>query len=176
MVLVVCIAAVVLFVLFYLLKNTDVFAQAAESPVRYSSQTILLSVAEQRFFDAMRQACEANEMLCPKVRLADVLRCPKGEYSQSAFNKISSKHIDFVLIESTSSRILAVIELDDKSHNSHRAQVRDTFVDQALASAGIPVVRVKAAAQYEISVLRRQLQFKLRPPLERNLERDLALH
>ena len=44
--------------------------------------------------------------------------------------------------------IVLVIELDDKSHAKQNRRQRDAFVEAVLASAGIPLLRVKASSTY----------------------------
>jgi very-short-patch-repair endonuclease len=43
------------------------------------------------------------------------------------------------------------VELDDSSHDAEDRQSRDEFVDKALDSAGIKVVRVKAKRAYTLA-------------------------
>jgi hypothetical protein len=50
-----------------------------------------------------------------------------------------------------------VIELDDRSHQRDKTKERDAFVDAVLARAGIPIVRIAAAATYKERELRRRL-------------------
>jgi hypothetical protein len=95
--------------------------------------------------------------------LADVIACRKGEFKQAAFNKISAKHLDFVLVHATNSRILAAIELDDASHRAADRVARDRFVDRALASAKISLVRIPAAANYDPADLTATLIAALKP-------------
>ena len=40
-----------------------------------------------------------------------------------------------------------VIELDDRSHWQMEARKRDAFKDAALASAGVPILRVRASGR-----------------------------
>ena len=76
-----------------------------------------------------------------KVRLADIIKVNlnlQRSESQSAFNRIQSKHIDFVICKSDDMSIHSIIELDDKSYNQTSRQKRDAFVNNALKGAGIP--------------------------------------
>ncbi len=61
------------------------------------------------------------------------------------------QHVDFVLCRPQNMAILAVEELDDFSHRHPSRIDRDRFVDEALASAGVPLVRVDVAAEYSAS-------------------------
>lgn len=61
----------------------------------------------------------------------------KNEYY--FYKKIKSKHIDFAI--SDNMRIVALIELDDYSHQRSDRQKRDEFVNNALSTAGYNVIR-----------------------------------
>jgi hypothetical protein len=113
----------------------------------YRSCGFLLSRAEAAFYRVARHALPESVLLFPKVRLIDVI---KSEWRDaSAKNRIIQKHLDFVIVEANSFRILGVIELDDRSHDRGDRMRRDAFVDKALASAGIPIVRIKASVGYD---------------------------
>ena len=135
----------------------------------YEKRGPLLTEAEQFFYKHLVQAAPEGSILFSKVRMADVLKVQKGinkSDRQTAFNKISSKHFDFVLCHSSSFEVQAVIELDDKSHNSSKAKSKDAFIDTACSSASIPIIRIKASSTYEVSMLRDSMQAVLEKTLE----------
>src|SRR4030042_5360226 len=60
----------------------------------------LLSSGEKKFFDALINVVGQNHYICPKVRVADLVEVDLPEsdkYFWSNFNKISQKHVDFVI-------------------------------------------------------------------------------
>ena len=73
---------------------------------------------------------------------------------QKAFNRISSKHFDYVICAPDTLSVLAAIELDDKSHSKGKRADRDRFLERACSAAGLPLHRFKAAATYKISQVR----------------------
>jgi very-short-patch-repair endonuclease len=95
--------------------------------------------------------------------VADLISVRKGtENWQSHFNRISSKHVDFVLLEPQSLRPLLAIELDDKSHDAANRRERDAFVNEALAAAQMPFLRIKAARTYSPADLWAQVEAAMR--------------
>ena len=105
----------------------------------YTSRITLLTAGERRFFcDGLRPAVEQRYLVSFKVRLADVIAvdCWRSSFG----SKIAQKHLDFVLISPTTTRIIAAIELNDASHKAPRRQRRDEFVRTALGSAHVPFV------------------------------------
>lgn len=121
--------------------------------VDYRARRHLLSPTELGFARALRQALPPEIHVCAKVRLADVIQAPSGKNWRTATNRIQSKHLDFVLMDGSSARILAAIELDDRSHQQETRKERDDFVQKALASAAVPLLRVRAAQNYDHQML-----------------------
>ncbi len=72
---------------------------------------------------------------------------------QKTFNRIQSKHVDFVACDSASLGVKFVIELDDKSHIQSKRQDRDEFIDKVFEAAEIPVFHFAAKRTYTIQEL-----------------------
>jgi len=125
----------------------------------YDQKIYLLTKAERAFFGVLCQCIAPEQQIFSKVRLEDLIYVRKGtEERQGYRNRIKSRHIDFLICDKTYVRPLLAIELDDKSHNTQRAIKRDTFVDGALESAGLPLLRVGAARTYDASLLSRTIR------------------
>jgi hypothetical protein len=102
-----------------------------------------------------------------KVRLADVIRPEKGMDRRAytgAFNRISRKHLDFVLCNPATLAIRAAVELDDGSHQRDSRKKRDRFIESALERAGIPLHRFSVQRGYEIESIRNALGLKAKSP------------
>ncbi len=127
----------------------------------YYSRTFLLSKGELAFFAVLRLAVHADVLIAPKVRLSDLIACSSEAWKAGFGGRISQKHVDFVLIDSTSTAIVLVIELDDQTHRQTDRRERDIFVDRALSAAGIPILRVTASTGYEVKPLRQAIADRL---------------
>ena len=131
------------------------------APLPYYSKDRLLSKGELAFYRVLRQVVPPSLSPSMKVRLSDVIGCT-GEGWRSGFGaKISQKHLDFVLVDVATTDIRLAIELDDRTHRRPDRRDRDTFVDRALATAGVPILRVPAAARYDAAALRGELHAAL---------------
>ena len=98
-----------------------------------------------------------------KVRLLDVLWVPKTiRDRQSHLNRVMSKHVDFVLCDRRTVAPVLVIELDDSSHEIPNRAERDAFVDAALRSTGLAVLRVPVRRSYVASELAELLRKEMR--------------
>ena len=128
------------------------------SRLPYYSREFLLSRGEMAFYRVLVRALPPGLVVCPKVRLADLINCPGDAWRQGFGGRISGKHVDFVLADAATLGIRLVIELDDRSHARSDRRDRDTFVDRALEAADIPILRVPAAAKYDERALAGRLE------------------
>ncbi len=87
----------------------------------YYGTDSLVTKAELNFYRILNNICnELDCLLFSKVRVADIVKVRSIENRQSYFNRIKSKHIDFVLCDKNHLKPLLCIELDDKSHNNSK--------------------------------------------------------
>ncbi len=126
----------------------------------YETSGPLLSPAERSFFGVLQLVTGDNTQIFPKVRLADVIKPRRGGTRsrwQTGFNKISAKHLDFLICRSSDLKPLLAIELNDRSHAAGKRADRDSFLARALSSAGLPLVFIPARSGYSPEKLRKTL-------------------
>jgi hypothetical protein len=127
----------------------------------FSRRPFLLSRAEKYFYGILRRIVVPHTVHA-KVRLADlVVVDERHRLWRANFNRVCSKHIDFVICDAAVSPIIAV-ELDDLSHQRPDRQARDRDVDQILKIASLPILRVPVQRSYDEDVIERELLTKLR--------------
>jgi Protein of unknown function (DUF2726) len=134
--------------------------QLSEQPTDafpYERRESLLSRGEFAFYRALSQAVALRHGISMKTRLADIVRCRPELWDTIHGRRLSQKHVDFVVYDRFTAAIVAVVELDDRSHDAQDRRDRDTFVDGVLRSLDVAIVRVRAASSYDIGALRRQL-------------------
>jgi len=126
----------------------------------YDPAEALLTAAERAFYEVLIDAIGDDfDILC-KVRLADVIVVRPGlsqRFRMRAFNRISAKHLDFVICDPESYVVIGVIELDDRSHLREDRRERDEFIDGALEAAGISILHMPAQRRYSALKLRDQV-------------------
>lgn len=132
-------------------------AVVSEDQLPYELNASILSAAENSFFQTLKLAVPENACVMAKVRLADFLKVSTRERWQSHFNRISAKHIDFLICEKATMRPTVAIELHDKSHQAERRRKRDDFVRAAITQAGLPMVEIAASRTYTVEELRSTL-------------------
>jgi len=118
--------------------------------------------AEQNFFKVLQSVVEDAYYIFPQTHLETLLKITDGGSEwQTHFNKIIKKSVDFVLIDKNTFLPTLVIELDDWRHKTDRRQKRDQFVDEALKTAGIPILHVQAQYNYNIEQIRLNMRDKI---------------
>jgi hypothetical protein len=126
----------------------------------YEKEQALFTAAERSFFGVLEQAVDGKLRIMGKVRLADVVKVRRGNSKsiwQKAFNRIQSKHLDFVACDAATLAVEFAIELDDKSHNQSARQERDSFLDKVLEAANIPAFHFQAKRTYTIQEIQATL-------------------
>ena len=151
----------------------------SKAAAKYRENRYFLSPAERSFYGVLQQLVSGYAVVFAKVRIADLISQQKGLSRsdwQRAFNVISSKHVDFVLCDPNDLSVKLIVELDDSSHKKEKAKRSDEIKNTAFASAGIPMIRIKAAKSYSISDLTAQVSsiIPLHNPAQQSREMDLA--
>ena len=135
------------------LKTLLTRKESGQTTFPYQAIPTLFTPAERSFLGVLDQAIDADYRIFGKVRAADVMSVKKGmdrSEWQKAFNRIRSKHFDFVICRASDSSIVLLIELDDKSHQKTQRVNRDHFIEKATAAAGIPLLRVPCQRSYSV--------------------------
>lgn len=110
-----------------------------------------LSQPEQVLYFRLVQALPDHIVLA-QVQLSRLLGVKKGNNYQAWFNRINRMSADFVVCNKDSS-IVAVIELDDASHQKEDRQAADAKKDKALSSAGIRIIRWQSKAIPDVGAI-----------------------
>lgn len=128
-------------------KINNEIQRIANSNIQFPyKKTRLLTNAELQLYHFMINNLEnVNRVsIFPKVRLADIIEVDsKITFDKRPLYKIASKHVDFLVCDSTTLDIICVVELDDYTHEQPENKERDIFVMQALKECGIEVARMR---------------------------------
>jgi len=109
-----------------------------------------LSPVELSFYGVLTSVVNGQAVICPKVNLGDIFFVSAGDQSQAQRNRISRKHVDFLLCANRTMKPLGGIELDDSSHSRSDRKERDALVDQVFASAGLQLIHFPAKRGYVV--------------------------
>ena len=128
----------------------------------YFAQEFLLTKAEQKFYGVLKAVAKNKYEIACKARLADIINCSDINWRKGYGGQIACKHIDFVLFDPRTSKILLAIELDDKSHDTPARQKRDKFVNKAMQVAGVTLLHFKVEWGYDMARLDKEITLGLK--------------
>lgn len=156
---------IVLLVVFVLILIMTIKSNRSNR-LHYKKQNALFTKAEINFLKTLENiVTNPSVAIFGKVRIADIITPQKTTNSKGwwqLFNKITSKHVDYVLCDRGDYSVICVIELNDNSHNTTKAKQRDAFVRKAYQSAGIELVEIKASRYYDINKVIMQFSKEVR--------------
>ncbi|ARR51803.1 DUF2726 domain-containing protein (plasmid) [Photobacterium damselae subsp. damselae] len=135
-------------------KNADTPDRSQNDEAQNYERVDLLTKTEQLFYQELACYLPNTVNVNLKVRLADLIMPRKGIPSwRGAFSKVSSKHVDFVVTDSATAKVICLIELDDASHKQAKRKERDNFVDDLCANTGYLMIHIPVASHYDFTAI-----------------------
>jgi len=144
---------VMLFIVATVISNQNA-SDTKEEKLPYKLKAKFFTRSEWEFFKILEEQIDHTRFtIFTKVRLGDFIEvdAPAGERVPH-WNRIKSKHIDFLIYDIQKSSLITAIELDGKSHNSERMQKSDDFKDKLYPTIGLNLVRVKVGTNFAVEV------------------------
>ncbi|MCL2790871.1 MAG: DUF2726 domain-containing protein [Desulfobulbus sp.] len=123
----------------------------------YKKVDSLFTAAERSFFGVLEDAVGDQFRIFGKVRIADIATV-KSISDRSAWrravNRITGKHLDYILCDKDNLSIICGIELNDKSHKQQNRQERDNFIENLCKKISLPLVTIQAQRAYSVPEIR----------------------
>lgn len=117
-------------------------------PLPYRTRDDFLSPGESSLYRLLSSYLHGRGSVFPKVRLADVFFVARPNENMSYINRVSQRHVDFLICDARSLRPIAGVELDDSSHSRAHRRESDRFLNEVFTSASLPLVRIPAQGSY----------------------------
>jgi len=109
---------------------------------RYTRKSSILTPREQRFYASLLLAVESKYAIMSKVRLWDFIRLENDPSERNRhLNRLSCRHVDFLLCEPRTLKPLLVIELDDNTHQTPYSQDSDRYKNELFQAVSLPIRR-----------------------------------
>lgn len=139
-------------------KQPQVNFQPMNNGVYPYRKNNLLTTNERLFYQRLKPITDKyNLHIISKVRVADLVlpfdHLDKRDW-QFYFNKIKSKHVDFVLCDPFNLQPKLIVELNDASHQRTDRKERDLFLNNVFVKAGIPIIYVMNTNEIETHICR----------------------
>lgn len=116
----------------------------------------LLTKNEQEFYARLRAALTADHAIFPQVALRAIVGPASAPQSRGFWRElalIGSKHCDFLIVDQASLAVVAIVELDDNSHDPKKDAARDRMT----AAAGYKTLRFQSRKRPSVEELRRAI-------------------
>ena len=123
----------------------------------------LLTKWEAVLFNCLEKLTQGRCRILCKPRLADFIDHPE---ENGAFQRISQKHIDFLVCRNNEWVPMLGVELDDPSHEGRYAKKNDMFKNRLFAHVGIPLVRIHVSEMSQVE----QMVTKLTAAWDRRIQ------
>lgn len=111
----------------------------------YDLRETLLSPEEHAFLRVLEMAVGDKVRVFAKVQVAEVLTPEAGlgkSKWQQHLGKISGKHFDYLLCHPADLSFICAIEIGDSTHRHQKRKVRDSVLQTACDSAGLPLLQI----------------------------------
>ncbi len=137
--------------LFRFLENQNGEVPQTES-LLYKAKASVFDKREVMLFQELKRQIPEGYHIFPKMRLADIMETTAaGREFHGQFNRISKKHIDFLICDQYYKPVLA-IELNGSSHQTVRAQKSDEFKKKAFENIDLRLVVVRVGSDFASAV------------------------
>lgn len=91
-----------------------------------------------------------------------VIQVAADQWDKAAGRRIRQKRLDFVLASPKTLHTIAVIELDDLTHQLEHCKKRDRFIEQVFEDAGVLLIRIRVYKKYDPKRIRSIVNANLR--------------
>lgn len=110
--------------------------------------------SEQKFFNILKSQIDHSKYyIFPKVRLGDFVETTaKGNDRTGNWNRIKSKHIDFLIWDIQKKVLVFAIEIDGNSHNNTKMKKNDTFKNKLYPTIGLRFKRIRVGQNFDSEV------------------------
>lgn len=105
-----------------------------------------MTETEKSFMRTLKPFTDKNDLIIlSQVPLQAIFKT----YTQSNFNRIKAKSIDFAIVDNNYN-YKGFIELDDYTHNRQDRIKRDIFVNQLFSTNNLVLKRIKVKKEYDL--------------------------
>lgn len=112
--------------------------------------------SEVRFF-ALLQEAMPEHFIFAQVQLSRLIQATDPQDAAFWFNRICRMSADYVLVDRDAQTVIAVIELDDWTHDKPERKRADQKKTKAIESAGLPLIRFDGRRMPSATQLRHEI-------------------
>ncbi len=156
------IGIVVLIVIIIVIRRMSAREEPASAAVNPYIARPLLTEHEFSFFEKLSDAaeCIGAQAVFPQVAMAALIDVRRGLESadrRAARNRFDRKIVDFVLVD-PSMRVLMIVELDDRTHDTEKRRAEDADRDSLTSRAGYRTARFRNGRRISVAEIEKELR------------------
>lgn len=138
----------------FLERNASSRESKASEVLPFQLKHHFFTSSEFQFFTMLRAKLDRQHYdIFPKVRMGDYIKTTNGGTERfGSWNRIKSRHVDFVIWDNQGGKLAMAIELDGNSHNGDRAKKADDFKDEVFKIVGLEIVRVRVGSDFAAEI------------------------
>ncbi len=130
--------------------------------------TAIMTETERIFFNKLQIAFANRYEIFPQVPFSSLVE-KTGKVPTSVWGILQNSHVDFVLAHPKYLGAVAVIELDDPSHQQATTRAKDELKNRIFADAKIPLLRYRVGEKWDPTEIRTKLDQTLGIATETNV-------
>lgn len=158
------ISSILILVLILIMRHFAKIYLHVSEDLPYRKKTYFFTRSEYEFFQILRNELNQTKyVIFPKVRLGDYVEVSLTTQKRlQHWNRIKSRHIDFIIWDTETGTIKLAIELDGNSHNTNKSIHDDNFKNMLFEKIDITLIRIKVGSDFidEIKKLTQILQIE----------------
>ncbi len=117
----------------------------------------IMTDAERAFFHTLQSALGGRYEIFPQMPFSSLVS-QTGKLPPSVWGIVQNSHADFVLAHPKYLGAIAVIELDDSSHEQAATRAKDEIKNRICADAKIPLLRFRIGEKWNADTIRAQVE------------------
>lgn len=141
-------------------RNSKSFSLPA-SPLAVKPKAIM-SEAERAFYHSLQNAFANQYEIFPQLELQSLV-AQAGDLPPQVWGRLRNSRVDFVLAHPKYLGTIAVIELDDSSHQQATTRVNDEIQERICRDAKIPFARFRVGEKWNTEEIRARIEQAINP-------------
>ena len=110
----------------------------------YAPKKSIMTDYEKKFLQRLLVIVGDKYFVFPQIHLSSLaISKTKGKYSKLSYQRINRRSVDFLLADKVTLAPVYAVELDDRTHDTVKAQNVDALKTDVLNQIGLPLIRFR---------------------------------
>lgn len=121
-------------------------ARRADAPPSYiyTRKDSVMTDSEMVFYKRLQSVANGRYLIFPQIHLSSLATNRTiGKYRKLGFQRINRRSVDYILADINTLQPVYAVELDDKTHDTHKGMAIDKIKTDVLRQINLPLVRFR---------------------------------